>query len=554
MPSAEPTLEPTYAVVMTSMFSVNQPLSSVDSSTFSDSSSQEAFSAAVASTMTGIEPSQVQVTSANSTSTGRRKLLRDAQEETTTTTQSCVVGYTVTFTCMGSGTATMDSVYSSLVNQLNEAVSSGAMTDAITSQAVEYNATGLSSAEVTTEPGMTTPTLISMTGLSPSPTLSPTSLASGIAMDIGVLSASVFIVFCAVAIASVGFIIWQRRVWNTVTGASTPLSVLSLVGTATGLSVSTLATAANIALVAHILSSNVSKACSAIGALLLVVRLVYWLGASVATFVNTRNHHKLLIPATSISWPVVLCVGLLHFFSGEAVKLLPWIRTHATDVSGGYATTGMMSISTISNVVLAVIVFILSLAALGQEHRDHDTRTMAAVSMVFSALLLLVAGLVTLQAQTLIRTAKLSDSITSEGAAGNDTISIERTNSTNAESIIVKEAMNSSFQPGAPSLTANSPPPTSRSSQVRNNTQVNPIHAAAQSKTSMTNSIKSFELSVNARSAHSQSAIAEAEQEEEDGEDGVVSGRVVNQIITEVLRSGPANAAASSEADGTESN
>jgi uncharacterized membrane protein YidH (DUF202 family) len=363
-------------------------------------------------------------------------------------------------------------------------------------------------------------------------------------MDIGTLAASVFIVFCGVAVCSVGFVIWQRRVWSSVTGSSTPLAVLTLLGTGVSLLVSTLATAANIALAAHLLDSKVStntSTCTALGALLLAVRMLYWVVSSVYTYVNTSNHRKLLVASAPVSVldPAILLVGLLLFFGAEATKLLPWLRTNMTDVSGGYATAAMMTTCTMSNLALAVCVFILSLAAVGQENRNHDTKTMAAVSVVFSGILLLVTAIAAFQARLLVSGSKLNDSLTNGGSImdGNNGTSDSgtRADSTFAESIIVKEAMNSTFQPPIPSLAASTPPPTATSSRVH--TQANPIHRAASKGSLSTGSGKSYELSVNANSVRSGRSASN---------DNAEAGGVVNQIITDVLRAGPSSSASSS--------
>jgi FtsH-binding integral membrane protein len=409
---------------------------------------------------------------------------------------SVVVGYVVVFDCEGSTTTQLNDMYSSLMTQLNTAVSNGDLTAAINSQAVTYNATALASAVATVEPAATPPVVINY--YSPSPTKSPVSTVGSSlsnAVDLGKLSAAVYVVVGVVAITLAGAVFWKRSVLE-----QGKLAVLPWVSTASGLCLSAFVFAANIALAVHLLSG--SESAKIVAALLLVVRAVYFAFGLFALVHSVSSNAKLLLCPVSLSQNggmlgTVCCLLLFHC---EGLKYLPWQRSDFSDLTGGYASLWMMQACTYSSVVLSFVVAGLSVGALSvSKHLTEQDKAAGSVSLIASLLLIVVTCVSKYQSHGLVASSKLNDVLTSG-----------RTESRDAESIAAKEDINSTFQP-----------PVFSSSSAARHSQ-NPILAARSNNSLNTSSNKSYELSVSSKSVAANSS----------------SGSVVNQIIAEVLKTG----------------
>jgi hypothetical protein len=160
-------------VSTTAIFSVQQPIQNVTVSDFESASAQAAFEAAVAASMTGVLPSDVTITSVQAST--RRLLLRttDANSRMKAMGNSgVVVSYNVSFTTQGENVTAVHNMYSALSTQLAAAVSTGNFTTYLRQQSVVYNTTALASADATTVPTVSQPTV---TGVhTPSPTHTPT--------------------------------------------------------------------------------------------------------------------------------------------------------------------------------------------------------------------------------------------------------------------------------------------------------------------------------------------------------------------------------------------
>jgi hypothetical protein len=432
---------------MTGSFTVSQPLNNVTTSAFNDANSVTAFQMAVSSTMDGVDPTDVTITSVTGTadSSSAKLQLRSALlaagftrgHMNIVSAPSVVVGYVVTFNCAGSTTTQLNDMYSSLMTQLNTAVSNGDLTAAIYTQAVSYNATALTTAAATVEPAATAPIVVNY--YSPSPTNSPVNVASGSissALDLGKLSAAVYVVVGLLAIAVAGAVYWKRSLLE-----QGKLAVLPLVSTGFGLCLEAFTFAANIALAAHFLSSGGSAKLVAV--LMLAARVVYVAFNLAAVTWAIKNDSKMLLCPVSLSQNggILSAVCFLSVFQSEALKYLPWQRSDFTDATAGYAIPWQSRACTSSTVILSISVAVISACALFvAKHVNEQDAAAGTVSLVASLLLVVVACLNKCQLRgILVSSSELGSAINGESGLVSAGVS--------AQSFVAKEAINSPFQP-----------------------------------------------------------------------------------------------------------
>jgi hypothetical protein len=208
-PTFVPTRQPTFPVHTVATFAVNQVVNGATTTDFNLTASVNAFDAAVASTMAGIIPSDVVITTVTGSASRRRLYLRGTA--TISATPVVHVTYNVTFSAQGTTSSAVMSQYTTLTGQLIAAVSSGNFTKALQSQAGIYGAP-LTSATADTVPTISQPTI---TSVYITPTKAPTSKAHGkltggavagivigSVVVVSVLVGCVYVFYCRRAVAS----------------------------------------------------------------------------------------------------------------------------------------------------------------------------------------------------------------------------------------------------------------------------------------------------------------------------------------------------------------